>query len=383
MTSRVLLMLGLMVTFATPALAQTPRLSVPEPSPHATVSQRVGLTDITIDYHRPAVNKRKVWGGLVPYDEVWRAGANENTTITFSTPVTVGGKQLAAGTYGLHMIPTTSKWTIALSNVSTAWGSFTYDEKEDAVRLTATPTPADMEESLEYRFENPTETSVNVVLHWEKLQISFPVTADTKAITLASLKLQLRGLARFSWQGWHNASAWALKNDEVDQALAWADKSISLQQNYANLTNKAAILDKKKDTKSASDLRAQAMKLATEADINNLGYQRMAEKKTDEALSLFRKNVKDHPNSWNVYDSLGEALSNTGDKKGATGTTRRPSRWRRTLRTRSGSPPSWPTSRRGQAPSLRRRRRTRTSPQRDLRRYTASPHGRSSCFHWR
>jgi len=318
MTSRVLLMLGLMVTFATPALAQTPRLSVPEPSPHATVSQRVGLTDITIDYHRPAVNKRKVWGGLVPYDEVWRAGANENTTITFSTPVTVGGKQLAAGTYGLHMIPTTSKWTIALSNVSTAWGSFTYDEKEDAVRLTATPTPADMEESLEYRFENPTETSVNVVLHWEKLQISFPVTADTKAITLASLKLQLRGLARFSWQGWHNASAWALKNDEVDQALAWADKSISLQQNYANLTNKAAILDKKKDTKSASDLRAQAMKLATEADINNLGYQRMAEKKTDEALSLFRKNVKDHPNSWNVYDSLGEALSNTGDKKGAT-----------------------------------------------------------------
>ena len=318
MTSRIFLMLGLALTFATPALAQTPRLNVPEPSPHATVSQRIGLTDITIDYHRPAVNKRKVWGGLVPYDEVWRAGANENTTITFSTPVTVGGKQLAAGTYGLHMIPTASKWTIALSNVSTAWGSFTYDEKEDAVRLTATPTPAEMEESLEYRFENPTETSVNVVLHWEKLQIAFPITADTKAITLASLKLQLRGLSRFSWQGWNNASTWALKNDELDQALAWADKSISLQQNYANLTNKAAILDKKKDTKGASDLRAQAMKLATEADINNLGYQRMAEKKTDEALALFRKNVKDHPNSWNVYDSLGEALSNTGDKKGAT-----------------------------------------------------------------
>jgi len=318
MTSRIFLMLGLALTFATPALAQTPRLNVPEPSPHATVSQRIGLTDITIDYHRPAVNKRKVWGGLVPYDEVWRAGANENTTITFSTPVTVGGKQLAAGTYGLHMIPTASKWTIALSNVSTAWGSFTYDEKEDAVRLTATPTPAEMEESLEYRFENPTETSVNVVLHWEKLQIAFPITADTKAITLASLKLQLRGLSRFSWQGWNNASTWALKNDELDQALAWADKSISLQQNYANLTNKAAILDKKKDTKGASDLRAQAMKLATEADINNLGYQRMAEKKTDEALALFRKNVKDHPNSWNVYDSLGEALANTGDKKGAT-----------------------------------------------------------------
>jgi len=312
-----LLLLGVLLTGATPALAQAPRLSLPDASPHAAVSQRVGLTDITIDYHRPAVGKRKVWGALVPYDEVWRAGANENTTISFSSPVTVGGKQLAAGTYGLHMIPGPSKWTVILSNVATAWGSFSYDEKEDAVRLTATPTPAEMEESLEYRFEKPTETSVDVVLHWEKLQVSFPVSADTKAVTLASLKGQLRGLSRFSWQGWHNASQWALKNDELDQALAWADKSISLQPTYPNLTNKAAILEKKKDTKGAADLRAQAMKIATEADINNLGYQRMAEKKTDEALALFRKNVKDHPQSWNVYDSLGEALSNTGDKKGA------------------------------------------------------------------
>jgi tetratricopeptide (TPR) repeat protein len=317
MKPRVLLTLAMVLAGSTPALAQTPRLNLPDPSPHATVSQRVGLTDITIDYHRPAVKQRKIWGGLVPYDEVWRAGANENTTISFSSPVTIGGKQLAAGTYGLHMIPTASKWTIALSNVSTAWGSFTYDEKEDVVRLTATPTPAEMEESLEYRFENPTETSANVVLHWEKLQVSFPITVDTKAVTLASLKGQLRGLTRFSWQGWHNASQWALKNDELDQALAWADKSISLQATYPNLTNKAAILEKKKDTKGAADLRAQAMKIATEADINNLGYQRMAEKKTDEALALFRKNVKEHPQSWNAYDSLGEALSDTGDKKGA------------------------------------------------------------------
>lgn len=318
MTSRVLCMLGTVLTAATPAFAQAPRLSLPEPSPHASVSQRVGLTDITIDYHRPAVNKRKVWGDLVPYDEVWRAGANENTTITFSTPVTVGGKQLAAGTYGVHMFPTKTSWTVVLSNVATAWGSFSYDAKEDAVRLTATPSPADMEESLEYRFESPTETSVNVVLHWEKLQIAFPITTDTKAITLASLKGQLRGLSRFTWQGWNNAAQWALKADELDQALAWADKSISLQATFPNLNTKASILEKKKDTKGAADLRAQALKLATEADVNNLGYQRMAEKKTDEALQLFRKNVKEHPNSWNVYDSLGEALANTGDKKGAT-----------------------------------------------------------------
>ena len=296
---------------------QATAVILPTLSQHAVITQRIGLTDVTINYHAPLVGGRKLWGEAVPYDRVWRAGANQNTTISFSEDVSIEGKPVAAGTYGLHVIPSKDQWTVIFSKNSTSWGSFTYDEKEDAVRLTATPTPAEMEESLEYRFENPTETSVNVVLHWEKLQIAFPITADTKAITLASLKLQLRGLSRFSWQGWNNASTWALKNDELDQALAWADKSISLQQNYANLTNKAAILDKKKDTKGASDLRAQAMKLATEADINNLGYQRMAEKKTDEALALFRKNVKDHPNSWNVYDSLGEALSNTGDKKGA------------------------------------------------------------------
>jgi Protein of unknown function (DUF2911). len=306
------------ILLASTALAQAPRLTVPDPSPHASVSQRVGLTDITVDYHRPSVAKRKIWGELVPYGEVWRAGANENTTITFSTPVTVGGKQLPAGAYGLHTIPTPTTWTVILSTVSSAWGSFSYDQKEDAVRLTVTPQPAEFEESLEYRFEKPTGNSADVVLHWERLQISFPITVDSKAITLASLKSQLRGLARFSWQPWNQAAQWCLQNDyDLDQALAWADRSIGMQAAYPNLTTKAALLEKKKDLDGASKLRAQAMKLATEADINNLAYQLLAEKKTSEALALFRKNVKEHPESWNCYDSLGEALATTGDKKGA------------------------------------------------------------------
>jgi hypothetical protein len=302
---------------AAPALAQAPRLSLPDPSPHASVSQRVGLTDITIDYHRPAVGKRKIWGGLVPYDEVWRAGANENTTLTFSSPVTVGGKQLAAGTYGLHMIPTAKTWTVALSTVSTAWGSFSYDPKEDAVRFTVTPTQAEHEESLEYRFENPTETSATVVLHWERLMVSFPITVDTKAVTLASLKGQLRGLARFSWQPWNQAAAWCIKADcGADQALTWVDSSIDVQPSFPNLTNKAKLVEKK-DPAAAAKLRADALKVATEPDVNNLGYQLLGEKKYPEALQLFRKNVQDHPESWNVHDSLGEALATTGDKKAA------------------------------------------------------------------
>ncbi|HET9158888.1 MAG TPA: DUF2911 domain-containing protein, partial [Myxococcaceae bacterium] len=265
-TSHRLFLLGLLC--AAPALAQAPRISLPDPSPHATASQRVGLTDITIDYHRPAVQKRKIWGGLVPYDEPWRAGANENTTFTFSTPVTVGGKQLPAGTYGFFIIPTAKTWTVALSNFSSAWGAFTYDPKEDVVRFTVTPTPAELEESLEYRFENPTETSTNVVLHWEKLQITFPITVDTKAVTLASLKKELRGLSKFFWQPWNNAATWCVKADcGTDQALAWADESIKVQPSFANLTTKAKLIEKK-DPAGASKLRADALKIATETDVN-------------------------------------------------------------------------------------------------------------------
>lgn len=313
-------LLGLvsMVLAVPPALAQAPLLTLPEPSPSASVTQRVGLTDITIAYHRPAVGKRKVWGDLVPYNTVWRAGANQNTTVTFSSPVTLGGKTLAAGTYGLHMLPTEKNWTVILSTVATAWGSFSYDPKEDAVRVSVTPAPASFEESLEYRFENPTENSVTVVMHWEKLEVSFPIMVDTKAVAFESLKGQLRGLQRFFWQDWNQAAQWCLRHDyELDQALAWADRSIAMQATFPNLRTKAAILEKKGDVKTAAELRERSMKLATEADINQLGYELLGDKKYDEAVAMFRKNVKDYPNSWNTYDSLGEALATGGDKKGA------------------------------------------------------------------
>jgi Protein of unknown function (DUF2911)/Tetratricopeptide repeat len=298
------------------AVGQLPPLDLPQASPEASVSQRVGLTDITITYHRPAVAKRTVWGDLVPYGQVWRAGANENTTIEFSTPVSIGGKSVPAGTYGLHMLPTDKDWTVILSSVSSAWGSFTYDEKEDAVRVKATPKPTEFEERLEYRFENPTETSVDVEMAWDKLAVSFPITVDTNAVVMASLQKQLRGLPRFGWQAWNSAANWALThNQDLDQALKWADQSVNTQSNFTNLRTKAAILEKKGDVKQAEDLRAQAMKIATEADINVYGYQLLGQKKYDEAIAIFRKNIKDYPNSWNTYDSLGEALAAKGDTK--------------------------------------------------------------------
>ncbi|HSE64419.1 MAG TPA: DUF2911 domain-containing protein [Thermoanaerobaculia bacterium] len=298
------------------AVGQAP-LTLPQPSPKATVSQTVGLTDIAITYHRPAVNKRTVWGDLVPWDQVWRAGANENTTIAFSSPVTVNGKPLAAGTYGLHMIPKKDgDWTIAFSNVNWAWGSFTYDEKEDALRVTAKPQPADFQERLSYTFDEPTDGSVDVSLRWEKVRVPFRVEVDTPSVVMASIRKELRDLPRFSWQGWNQAAAYALRSKtNIDEAITWADRSIGMQENFNNLRTKAGLLELKGDTKTASALRDRSMKIATEADINNYGYQLLGAGKTDEAIEMFRKNVKDHPQSWNVYDSLGEGYDRKGDKK--------------------------------------------------------------------
>jgi tetratricopeptide (TPR) repeat protein len=301
-----------------PAAPAQPQLVLPDASPKASVSQTVGLAEFKVTYHRPAVNKRKVWGELVPYGDVWRAGANENTTLSASTPFTFGGKAVPAGTYGLHMLPAEGDWTVILSSQAKAWGSYSYDPKEDVVRVSAKPEPADFVERLAFTFDEPTVDATALALRWEKLRVAVPITVDTKQVTLESIREQMRGLPRFSWQGWNQAAAWCARNNiNTDEALAWADRSISMQKTFANLRTKAALLEKKGDAKTAAALRAKAMPLATEVDVNNLGYQLLGEGKTAEALDFFRKNTVDHPQSWNVWDSLAEGLEKSGDVKRA------------------------------------------------------------------
>lgn len=303
-----------------PALvsAQVPGLTGPDASPAATVSQVVGLTEMSLSYHRPAVNGRQVWGGLVPYDQVWRAGANENTIVTFSTPVTVNGTKLPAGSYGLHMIPSRGDWTVIFSRQSSAWGSFTYDESEDAARVKAKPQPADHRERLGYTFDEPTADSVELAMRWEKVRLPLEVRVDLANTVMADFETQLRGLPQFGWQGWNQAANWALQNDlDVDKALLYVDRSISRARNFANLRTKARILESRGQAGEAAKLNAEAMEIATEAEINAYGYQLLAQQTVDEAIAIFRKNVNDHPESWNVYDSLAEAYGVKGDKKKA------------------------------------------------------------------
>jgi len=157
-------------------------------SPKASVSQTIGFTDVTISYSRPGVKGRKIWGGLVPYNKVWRTGANEATKITFSKDVTINGEKLAAGSYAFFAIPTQNEWTLIFNKVADTWGAFSYDKNksQDALKIKVKPVEHNFQEWLEYNFSNMDvekagmNNSADVNLDWDKLRVSFKVVADTK-----------------------------------------------------------------------------------------------------------------------------------------------------------------------------------------------------------
>jgi len=298
--------------------AQAPQLVLPKASPRATVGQTVGLTEITVSYDRPGVNGRPIWGALVPWDSVWRAGANENTVITFSSPVRIGGTDVPAGRYGLHMIPTRSRWTVILSREANAWGSFSYDSTEDLLRVKTTARRGDFHERLVYTLDDPGEGTVVATLRWDTLAVPLAIEVDSRRVVADSLREQLRGLGRFFWQPWNQAAAWCAANrTDLREATGWADRSIAINENFTNLRVKAALLEQQGDRAGAEAALQRSLAVAGEADMNTYGYLLMGQDKVDSALVVFRKNVKDYPKSWNAYDSLGEAYAKKGDKRKA------------------------------------------------------------------
>ena len=200
--------------------AQSALLDLPRDSQHSKVTQTIGITDITINYHRPLVKGRQIWGKVVPYGQVWRAGANENTTISFTDPVSIEGQQVAKGTYALFMIPGENEWTVILSKVHTAWGSFTYNQADDALRVRVKPQASEMEEALAYDFDDVKADSAVVTLRWEKVAVPFKIGVDTHGIVQASLPNQLQGLAQYTWEGWDDAANYLLAQKyDLDDAL--------------------------------------------------------------------------------------------------------------------------------------------------------------------
>ena len=292
-------------------------LTTPQVSQKASVSQQVGLTNIEVNYHRPGVNNREVWGALVPYDHVWRAGANENTTISISTNVSVENNKIAAGTYGLHMIPTKNSWTIIFSKDNAAWGSYFYNQANDAVRFTVNPVKSEFVEWLSYSFDQLSANSTTLLLKWEKLSIPIKIEVDVNATVIASMEKELTSLPGFFWQGWNQIAIYALRNNyNLDKALFWVDKSIGINKNLTNMMTKSLVLQSLGKSDEAVKMKSEAFALpgVDETQVNALGYQLMGIGKTDEALKVFEKNTVDHPDSWNVWDSFAEVLLAKGDK---------------------------------------------------------------------
>ncbi len=294
-------------------------LTLPRESQYASITQRIGITDIKVVYHSPAVKGRKIFGGLVPFDNWWRAGANENTTISFTHDVSIEKQKLAAGTYGLHMIPGTDMWTIIFSNNHTSWGSFFYKQEEDALRVLVKPQTHVFSEWLTYSFVDKSANSTKLSLIWDKLEVPILIEVDVKNIVLKNIRNELRGNPAFTWQGWYDAANYCYENNiNLEEALHWIEKADKMKPGDFNILRmKASILEISGNKTGAEMIMKDLVANAKEAELNAYGYELLSHGKTKESIEIFQLNIKRHPKSWNVYDSLAEALAKSGDKPAA------------------------------------------------------------------
>jgi tetratricopeptide (TPR) repeat protein len=264
------------------------------------------------------VNGRKIWGGVVPLGQVWRAGANENTTIEFSTPVSVEGKTLPAGKYGLHMIPNPDKWTIIFSKMAEAWGSYTYNQSEDALRVDVKPRQNEMEEALEYEFENLKPESVDITMKWEKVAVPFNVTVKDEDSVFPSVRNQLRNRYQYSWTPPNEAAQYCLtRKKNYEEGLKWADLSIQNEERFENLYTKSELLKALNRTDESRKVRDQAFQVATPVQMYSQARTLQFEKRGDEAMPIFQALVKKSPDS--IFGHLAQARIKTaaGDFDGA------------------------------------------------------------------
>lgn len=296
------------------ATGETLMLKLPRASQHALVSQRIGITDITINYHRPLAKGRQIWGKVVPYGQVWRSGANENTTITFTDPVAIEGQSLDKGTYGLHMIPGESEWTVIFSKNSTSWGSFSYKQDEDALRVKVKPHATELHDALVYDFDEVNPDSTVVTMSWDKVAVPFKVQVDVNPIVTASIRQQMHGLNQYYWEGWDDAAQYFLANKiNLDEALKDEDLSIQAEERYDNLMNKSKILEAMGKTQDAEAFRTKALDKGSALQLYFYARQLQGEKKQDQALAIFRANAKKFPDYWTSHLGLARVYSAQGD----------------------------------------------------------------------
>ena len=218
-------------------------IKLPQPSPGASVKTAVGTTDVTIEYHRPGVKGRKIWGELVPYGQVWRLGANDATTITFADSVKVQGHDVAAGTYALFAIPGADKWTLILNKQAKQWGAYFYKPEEDLLRFDVQPQAGPFTEWMVFAITPSGNGKAVVEMAWENLRVPFTVETDPDGMTWKSIDETLAGTPK--WEDYQTAAHWALEKDQrLDEAMAWIDKAMAMKESFWNHETKARLLQK-------------------------------------------------------------------------------------------------------------------------------------------
>jgi hypothetical protein len=299
-------------------------------SPAAEVSQTIGISTVSVNYSRPSVKGRVVWGELVPYGwnvepfgsphpTPWRAGANENTVITFSHDATVAGQKVPAGSYGLFFtINKDNTGEVVLSRDSHSWGNFFYDPANDLCRANILIRENAMTEMLTYSFINVGRNSAELVLNWEKKQFPVKIEFAVDEIVMDNAEEQLKGAMGFTWQGFNSAANYSLQNKiNTDRGLYYAERAVAFNKNFTTLNTKAGLLRLNGRTEEAEKIQAEAMTLATEVELNAYGYQLLNAGNMDGAIKAFIDNTDRHPESANAWDSLGEGYAIKGDKQEA------------------------------------------------------------------
>ncbi|MCB2409961.1 DUF2911 domain-containing protein [Hymenobacter lucidus] len=247
--------------------AAVPELPLPQASPHALLVQTIGLTDVTVDYHTPAVRGRAVWGQLVPYGQVWRAGANENTILTFSDPVSLNGQAVPAGKYSFYVLPKSDQdWELILNRVTNHWGTEGYDAKADQVRLPVVPEASPMHENLVYWFSEVKPANARLNLSWEKRTVSMLIETDVHAKALAGIQKVLAAHPE-NWQLLAQAADYLVQNNiQAELALQYINESLRLKEAYTNTWIKARLLASKQDYGTAIVYGRRALKLGERDD---------------------------------------------------------------------------------------------------------------------
>lgn len=300
----------------------------------AIVSEQVGLTQVSITYHRPAVNGRegKIWGGIVHKGfadqgfgnrkpSPWRAGANQNTIIEFDQDVKVEGQPLPKGRYGFFIAYDPDESIIIFSRKTDAWGSFFYDEKEDVLRVKVKPRPIQHTvELLKYEFEGQTSNSAVITLLWEKLAIPFKLEVDLLKQQFEAFVAESQHPTGFTSEGLTIAANWALQNNyQLEKALEWATLASSSTfpgnpNSFAALSTKAAILDKLGKGDEAVAVIKTALPFGNINQLQQLGRQMIAAKKTKAAIEVFQFNYNKHPDQFISLVGMARGLSANGEK---------------------------------------------------------------------